>query len=1290
MLTDKSKRQLPIVLYNMPALVEEAFKKYEANFGAYEVDIVRKSQVDAFLDLFQILTIRIQDEKPAEILPLYQKILFIFVKVDLNYSLFADIIGLIEEQIIGFIFSIGNNEQLNQRFSSYCLKLKKSALERNTFLKESTGERLVQLISEYAPSIGVNKQRYSKNNYDPVSRKIFSLINKDAFWEEQQKLYRVDSRYYQRLTIYEGKLYLLNNNIGRPTGEFEPTEWREFSSKYLNKSNRIAEKIRKNVESYVSSALANARDVNPIISDSHLTQEDSKLSYDEKDLSFTLGGKGKQFVVNLISLKTSIFYAAASAASAVGNVDYVARFDEYFFACIFGKSIVSGFSDLGGSPLFGDFNTLYNYGFVQNEIAGLSFLEGFRSLRSFNQNIKLPPEAVDAGIDYVPYAIKREPKVGDMLGGQEVIDGDKTYELTYNPIASKYYNGIEDKYKGIVFNPYSEETDVDLILYGLERMTVISNQLADTLEGINDSLQDSGLIPGYEGWGPMKIHLKELSDIFVSTPIISAKYKDKKILPGLNGGVKYLYDSYKKMSDVIVNPIFAGSAMEDLLRWGRAVQNGLDQIVSGIDSLGFKPGTFIGDISFKFSSQDRDVLIDQLRSLNFQENEINEFLSVESLPDLIQKFAPISDSKDQISFLRGYELSQLLYEFGGEEAIDAYLQYLYSRDSNGLEKLLSISLKDRSDVIVYNEQRFGKLIGLLLNLTFAIDRDQIELFKKFLSQNQLNLFESISYLLNNKEVNLLKDEDSISLLKPVVNSLIFGTSQGLSDDAYNIGYAEANEISPIELKSFTELINYEIGDVPTKILQNLYDKSAHLTSEELFKIFGGGSFYSDYGQLMDGYSGGQFTKIVNFAYISGLLHKLSYYNNSYQVPNFLIQSPVFSELVLVIENLSSLMALVLDNFANSLEFTLSQNSKNIYPFENIISTSNNKVEEISNIIGGLVPEGPDLTSLGFPSINPNAKIISSPGIGNSPVPESIPLENSITPEQANILSKEISINYSFIAPAASKDLSSSEKLNRFIGLIEDTKIITGVSKESEKEEYVNGLLNKNKILVNNLKEPNKIPKAYEKPNLRQELFQIQEDNFVTKGLISDFDSVESCKKFGGAKCEETFSTKENQCGGLNNKAIYSQRDNSNDLTTSENSSIKIDRPLGSEELNKPEEVFLTQNIPSYFSVLPGGTAIPSSNGDPLINTLTSEPLIFKKDGSSLESLYSSYYNSEFGLIEAIKAKFEKDEPFKCALLEDPYAYQACMNLIKCKKFNREGNTGFLKFCPKTLSGGALK
>lgn len=1291
MLTDKSKRQLPFVLYNLPDLVEEAFKKYEEKFGKYQVDEVRKDQYAAFLDLFQIVASRIQDEKPAEVLPLYQKILLIFVKVDLNYALFASLIEAIEAQILEFIFSIGNNEQLSQRFNSYCFKLKSAATERRTFLKESTGERLVQLISEYAPSTGINKQRYSKNNYDPVSRKIFSLFGKDAYWEEQQELYKIDPRYYQKLTIYDDTLYLLNDGVGKPTGEFNPLEWREFSSKFLNKSNKISEKIRKNVENYVSSALANAKNVNPIISDSGIVQEDSGLDYDEKDLSLTLGGKGKQFIGNLLSLKSSLLYMAGSESSAIGNVNYAAKFDEYFFACIFGRSISFGFSDLGGVPLFGDFNTLYKYGFVQNEIAGLSFLDGFRSLKCFSQNIRLLPEAVDAGIDYVPYAVKREPKTGDVLRGQAVVAGDKTYELTYNPIATKYYNGIEDRYKGITFNPYSEKTDVDLILYGLERITVISDQLADTLESISSTLEDDGFIPGYEGWGSMKIHLKELSDIFIPTPILNNKYANKEILPGFNGGTRYLYNSYKKMSDVIVNPIFAGSAMEDLLRWGRAVQNNLDQILSGIESLGYKPGSFVGDISFKITGQEKETLIDQLRSLNFQETEINEFLSMESLQDLIEKFAPVSDSRDQISFLRGYELAQLLYEFGGESAVDAYLEYLYSRDSDGLEKLLSISLKNRSDAVVYNEKRFGKLVGLLLNLTFAIDKDQVELFKKFLSKNQLNLFESISYLLNNKEANLLKDKESVSLLKPVVNSLIFGTSQGLSDSEYNLGYAVTDESVPIELKNFTKLINYEIGDVPTKILQNLYDKSASLTSEELFNIFGGGSFHSEYGQLMDGYSGGQFTKIVNFAYVSGLLHKLSYYNNSYQVPNFLITTPTFLGLVLVIKSLSSLIDLVLDNFANSLEFTLSQNSKNMYPFENIISTSNNKIEEISKIIGGLVPDGDNLLSFGAPAINSSAKIIGSPGIGNSPNAESIALKNSITPEQANIFSEEISANYSFIAPAASKGLSNSEKLNKFIGLIEDTKIITGISKESTEKEYIDKTNNtKNSKLVDNIKEPNKVPKAYENSGLRKKLFELEEESLIARGMISRFNSIDSCKKFGGSKCEETFSGEENKCGGLTNRAIYSQRDGSDSLNTLENSSIKIDRPLGSEELNKPEKVFLTQNIPSYFSILPGDSVVPSFNGDPLINTLASDPIVFKKDGSSLEALYSSYYNSEFGLVEAIKAKFEKDEPFKCSLLEDPYMYQACMNLIKCKKFDRTRNTKFLRFCPKTLSGGALK
>ena len=89
--------------------------------------------------------------------------------------------------------------------------------------------------------------------------------------------------------------------------------------------------------------------------------------------------------------------------------------------------------------------------------------------------------------------------------------------------------------------------------------------------------------------------------------------------------------------------------------------------------------------------------------------------------------------------------------------------------------------------------------------------------------------------------------------------------------------------------------------------------------------------------------------------------------------------------------------------------------------------------------------------------------------------------------------------------------------------------------------------------------------------------------------------------------------------------------------------------------------------------------------------IDAEPYVFKKESSlDKEGLLSQYYSSEFGLIEAIKAGWEKDDPFNCSLLEDPYAYQACMNLLKCKKFKREKGMSVLKFCPKTLAGGLLK
>ena len=95
------------------------------------------------------------------------------------------------------------------------------------------------------------------------------------------------------------------------------------------------------------------------------------------------------------------------------------------------------------------------------------------------------------------------------------------------------------------------------------------------------------------------------------------------------------------------------------------------------------------------------------------------------------------------------------------------------------------------------------------------------------------------------------------------------------------------------------------------------------------------------------------------------------------------------------------------------------------------------------------------------------------------------------------------------------------------------------------------------------------------------------------------------------------------------------------------------------------------------------------NGEPILSKIYENPIIFKE--SDINNQYNAlYYNSSMGLIESIKAKYEKDEPFKCSLLEDAYAYLACMNLLKCKKFKTTNNVTHLKFCPKTLAGGLNK
>jgi len=1297
MLSDLTKIQIQGIRGSLPRIVDAAFSAYENNVEKIQSFEQRKKLKEVLFNFVITIITRIEREKPLTTVPLYADLSFVLVQLEFDVAKFLTLYSIINDSIIAFLKEAFNrkNTTIELYINQYFQEIAQSLENLDLFLKGLGTEQIVQLISDYAPSLAVVKDSYSTRELK--DRVIYSLFGRDNYWSIQAKEYKLNPFYGRKIyTIKDDVLLVLNRDIEKPDPEFDPEEWSEYNSKYLNKEKTFNNRLRKSVNKYVVNALEEASDINGIISDSQKIEIDPGLVYDEKDLSLTFGGSGKSIIDGIVSLKTVLKYFGNKQASPVGDIDYIASFCEYLYSGCYGRNLSTGFSSVSGVNLFGNFDLIYYYAGGTNRIAGLKFIEKFKSLRSFKQGLALLPD--------VETKIKNEGKKNELI------------EVTYNPLYSRYKSGIKDRFIFNIRNPYTDnyQYSVDVILFGLETITNISNTLGDTIDAIKSSLDKNGSLPGYEGLGSISLQIQELSKVFIPRPQIAAlSARGDSVLPGLNGVTTYLLKSYQKLTSVVPDIPFTGESLRKLSIWSRNVQKFLERIVDEVELIGYMPGSFISNISFKSSLTDRETLIDQLRSLNFQESEINEFISAETFEDLLLKFAPLSDSKDQTSFFKGYELSQLIYEFGGESAIDAYLEYLYSQDEAGLINLLNIALSNQSKTTTYNSNRFGKLVGLLIGLTFAINPDQLELFKKYLSGNKLTFFESISFLLKNKERNILLTKEEVNLLNPVSNSLIFGKSI-FDIDSYSIDYQTANENAPIALKQYTEILDKNLGDASTNFLQNLYDRSQGLTLKETIKIINPNSFSSELGQLIDGYEGGRLTKIINYAYLSGVLHKVGYYNNSYQPPNFFVVPQGPFNLVALVEVIKSLVLsldITITNFINTLEDDFSQDVPELYPFDNIIESYNKNTDAISQLIRELVPIGGDLGNLGFPSLKGTEEIIGSPGIGNSPVPESISKENSITPEQAEVLAPQIKTNFSFLAPRINNSITESKILDKFTKIIEDNRLITGISpinSISVSDSYVNKLSPdsnaKERVLVN--KDIESInPLLFTQNDFKANIENNVVSSLLRSGLITKFDAIESCKRFGGISCEDRIEKIINSCGEPTNRAIYSERDTTPFIPIT-NSGVLIDRPYGKTSEIKLSSVFLPtkpNNRPSFFNVLSDKEVKIGINGDPILSELSPNPIVFTKTlpdsksgeytfeaGDPKEKFYPKYYNTEFGLIEAIKARWEKDEPFKCSLLEDPYAYLACMNLLKCKRFIKIDEIAGLKFCPKTLAGGIFK
>ena len=1294
--------QISELRYQSLNLIDKAIGIYESSVEKINVSQKREILKKLSSDIFNIIIDRIENQESISIIPLKSTILEGIFVLNFDIELSLSVITFVSTELINYFKSFASfDKNIIQELEEYKRLLLESTGDFSVFITPSTVE-LLQQIPQYAYSDSVNiyKNFDSKGYYSP-------LFSSDYLWEniKNRKVNPGDS------VIYERKLYKLRSNITSPnTDFFNKNDWQEYSSSRFNKSKSFEVVYSQNINAYFSEFLNNAKDINEAISDSKIDQYQDPLVVDLSILKNTFGGKG-EFLYGAIKLmRTSADLFGGYEGSVVGSIEYSIKYMEYFLSSTKGRTIgSSGFNIIDNFNLFGNFEALFGVPSTEFKKPGLKFLDFFSKTKSFFNGKKV-------------------------LSDTEI--NQKVSSKPINPVLFMYEGGIKDLYSPTTYiDDYTDSPpQIDLLLLSIEALYNQSLIVGDTILAMINSLNDRGQLKGYEGLGSIYAHIYELQNAFPPSQYFS-KEEVKNV--GFTGAIKYLLDNYQKFSSLLVYPLLPASGLDFLNQWIGLFKTTFENVLESSKSIGLDgKSNFVSNISNKNVKINSNELVSYLKSIGFRDNEIEQLLNVNSFTELVEKFAPISDSSDLKSFFKGYELTQLIYEFAGQEGINTYLNFLYSYDNDieNLLNILSISLKDRNDITSEAIAKYPKLIGLLIGLTYAVDPAQLVKFNNILKNNNLNLLESITFLIQKGEKSIIKTKEEIDLLAPVVDQLIQGNINDIFSSP-DLNYSQTNKSVPIALKNWTNIISENLGSVQdVNFLHHLYDKTEGLSIKELNYILGGLTANTTLGAVLDGFQGGELTKVLKYANISGLGAKLGFYQNSYQNNNFELKPtsssytlPAFSEGIV---NLIQSISFIETAFTTSLDFSLSQNALKTDILKPIINSQNKSVENLFSIIQSLVPESSEnlnsdlVKNLGeITSSIGDSKIIEAPGIGNSRLPDRIGVLNSITPEQQEVLFEKID---NLSQAGVNESLAIDSLINNFIKVSEDNKLLSEINQVNETGALIQSqskILDKVNIVkdvdagpglkefikisdtepVSNKKKNASTPSLYinqELGNNRQIVSQALGANYIqnndtlfgaqqliNQNLISPFSRVESCKKFGGANCEEKYINEPEPCVNLVNKSLFSE--SYTQIPGSNNENLKIDRPLGtfSEYIPRTFIPKLKDQSQVFYNILPEENVSVGKDGEPILTNLYSNPILFEGERGEI----SEYNNTEFATIEFIKAKLEQGSEFNCASFSSPYFYQLCMNVLKCKKFKASGaNLQYLKFCPKYYSGGRLK
>jgi hypothetical protein len=1286
---------------NAQRFVDEGVAQYEKEFGRFKIDALKQKFLNNGLKLVLTITDRIFNDEEVSILPLKDLLLETLFELDFNSEALLKIYSEVNKKIVFFIQKEPNYDANVPRFFNAYLELISENIDNYSFYSGGAITNILQTQPEYQYSEVIS----SFYPLEVSDQRIYTLFPKERYWNvfsvtPQENAYsplsfnRVASaagfpQYkinfsYDDLVIYEGELYKLRPDVGVPSREvFNESDWikhiprrfdtsRSFKSVYLSKVRSIFGKISED-----------GFDINSIISDSFIPTYTNLGEARVEEFVNSFGGEGKQILQITKQLEELSNSLGGYEGSLIGGLEYIAEFSEYLLSAAFGRNISEDFGIVDGNSIFGKFNILFASKTSPNKIPGLGFLDGFAKLKSF-------------------------------VHGQELsFDPPSKSRVTYNPTYERFFEGIVDSFTGLQPpSTYSDPSNVDLLLYSIESLYRRCNAVGDFIQAGINTLDSGGKTPGYEGLGSIEIQLKTLQNVFPPSRFFLDTPDDFGVGPGLTGMVRYLLNNYTKFSGRLINPLLPGRSLEFLLPWIERISNKLEEMLSLIEKIGIGVSAFIPNLSFKNFLYKEDALINFLESIGFRGSEINQLLSAENFAQLITNFAPLSNSSDVKSFFKAYELTQLIYEMGGEEGINAYLTFLYSTNSlDSLLNILDFATKDKSKSTYVNLAKYPRLIGLLIGLTYAIDPNQLVKFNKILGANNLTLLESITFLFQKGETTIIKTPEDIELLQPVIEQIISGAYGKDAFASRSLTYDQANTTVPIALKQWTKKIGDNLGNVTsTELIKHLYDKSTGLTPKELISILNMPNSPNAFGALVDGFSGGEFTSFLRYVNLSGLGFKLGFYKNSYQTNNFEIgekaEASFLPGFISEIKNLVDGFSIFKTVFDSSLDYNFKYDDDLVRSLGPFVNAQNKSFELIPALIQDLT-RGASIEQLN--ALAADFTIVESPGTGNSRLPNRIPAFNSLTSEQANILLEQ----QQELLSLTSINGQNLSLINKFIKFSQENIFANSIEVKEEVSEKIKADFRQRKFTPGSKYEIEKnlelisqgrtaLPKEYVVPDLYNALENVSEikssglgANYISKSnLVSDlfvesFDPVRSCEKFGGSNCSELYSEIVNRrCSSSVNKSIFPEEYIT--IPGVSPTAVVIDRPLGTFAEYKPSKNLLStvsfSSPPAYFDLLPQ-TALPGLRAEPVLTTIFSSPLVFELGGGDV----SEYDNTEFGVIEFIRAKLEKNSEFGCAGFESPFYYQTCINLMKCKRFNPPfQGKNFLDFCPKTLSGGRLK